>query len=225
MEPAKVSVVPNSPSERANASPAAETSEGATAGKMICRTVLAGVIPTAAAEEVISGSSWRSAASRVITTKGSAINTCAATTPGRAKANCQPSRSKSGAAMPRRPMKAERARPATTGGSASGNRTSSRARRAPRLRCCSHSASGTPSTMAMTLAHTAEVSVTRSRSRVSVLVRISPSRSKGTRTPSANTGRMISASAKSASAPTALVLGCGSGVIGEAVRVPVMPRG
>ena len=78
------------------------------------------LMPTPRAEAVISESICRSAESTATTTNGKVTKTCAATTPGKAKANSHPKKSNTGESTPRRPIKAVNAKPATTGGMARG---------------------------------------------------------------------------------------------------------
>ena len=119
-EPAKVSVVPNSPNERAKAKPAPVAKAGAMDGRVILPRTSHRPKPTPRAEARISWSSWRSAESTATTTKGSATKVCAITTPGKAKAKWMPRASRSGARYPLRPKAAVRAKPPTTGGMAKG---------------------------------------------------------------------------------------------------------
>src|SRR5699024_2875103 len=120
IEPAKVMVVPNSPSERAKAKPTPVTIAGKIVGSVMRPKMVHWAIPTPRADAVISESICRKAESTATTTKGKVTKTCAATTPGKAKANSHLKKFSTGASMPRRPIKAVNARPETTGGIANG---------------------------------------------------------------------------------------------------------
>lgn len=79
-DPAKVSVAPNSPSERANASTAPDTTPGNSSGRVTRHQTVVGRAPSVAATTSKSAPAVRAAPSSEITRNGSDTNVCASTT-------------------------------------------------------------------------------------------------------------------------------------------------
>ena len=162
--PANVIVAPNSPSARAQASTAPATSAGRIAGSVTRRNVYQRDAPSVRDASSSRGSSWRSAASTVITRNGIATKVCATTTPAVVNGSVMPNQSsRYWPTSPRRPSAKNSATPPTTGGSTIDSGHS--ARTAPRpgnSTRASSQASGTPNTIDSAVAHSEVTSDSRS---------------------------------------------------------------
>ena len=212
-EPAKVRVVPNSPRERTNARPVPVTIADLRVGSVIRHNTCHGDMPMPAAESNTSRSIWRSAASTVMTTKGSAINMCATTTPANANANCNSRALRMGAVIPRRPNSAVSDNPATTGGMANGRRIRTRTSCEPRRNRCSMMAMGTPMSTVMIVAYSADRRVMSSSVWVAGSSSVLPRVSQETRVARAAKGRSKNAHPKNANTASTpgMVMGRASG--------------